>query len=168
MLARRWAKSSRLPFVGTRWQRDALERRLGEPHLHHRGVWQLHLTVLRDGGAIHGRNSQAFLETGSGLRLRLHPRGPGEEDERRLRFIKNARSAGLTLGEVKEVLAFHERGEPPCAYVTEAIARRAEEIERQIGELIEFKRELDRLHERALNVSTGEPRPQDYCHKIES
>ena len=92
----------------------------------------------------------------------------GGEDERRLRFIKNARSAGLTLGEVKEVLAFHERGEPPCAYVTEAIARRAEEIERQIGELIEFKRELDRLHERALNVSTGEPRPQDYCHIIES
>lgn len=49
----------------------------------------------------------------------------GEEDERRLRFVKNAREAGLTFGEVKEVLAFHERGEPPCAYVREAIARRS-------------------------------------------
>ncbi len=94
-------------------------------------------------------------------------RSYGEEDERRLRFIKNARSAGLTLGEVKEVLAFHERGEAPCAYVTEAIARRAEEIERQIAELTEFKRALDRLHERAANQTAREPRLQDYCHIIE-
>ncbi len=95
-------------------------------------------------------------------------RAYGEEDERRLRFIKNARSAGLTLGEVKEVLAFHERGEAPCVYVTEAIARRAEEIERQIAELTEFRRELDRLHERAVNASAREPRPQDYCHILET
>ena len=32
-------------------------------------------------------------------------RAYGEGDERRLRFIKNARSAGLTLDEIKEVLA---------------------------------------------------------------
>ncbi len=90
-----------------------------------------------------------------------------EEDERRLRFLKNARNSGLSLGEVKEVLAFHERGEAPCAYVTEAIARRAEEVERQIAELTEFKRALDRLHERAANLRAGEPRSQDYCHIIE-
>jgi DNA-binding transcriptional MerR regulator len=100
--------------------------------------------------------------TGSGYRVY------GEEDERRLLFIKNARNAGLTLEEVKEVLDFHERGEAPCAYVMEAIARRAEEVERQIAELTEFKRELDRLHERAVSVSAREPRPQDYCHIIET
>ncbi len=95
-------------------------------------------------------------------------RAYGEEDERRLRFVKNARNSGLNLGEVKEVLAFHERGEAPCAYVTEAIARRAEEIERQIAELTEFKRALDRLHERAANLRAGEQRSQDYCHIIET
>jgi DNA-binding transcriptional MerR regulator len=94
-------------------------------------------------------------------------RAYGREDASRLRFVKTARDAGLTLGEVKEVLAFHERGEPPCGYVTEAIARRAEEIERQIAELTEFKRELDRLHERALNLPAKEPGPQNYCHIIE-
>lgn len=94
-------------------------------------------------------------------------RAYGEEDERRLRFIKNARSAGLTLGEVKEVLAFHERGEQPCEYVTDTIARRAREVERQIAELTRFKRELDRLHEKAISVSAGEPRLQGYCHIIE-
>ncbi len=91
----------------------------------------------------------------------------GEEDERRLRFIKNARSAGLALGEIKEVLAFHERGEPPCAYVTGAIARRAEEVERQIVELTEFKRELDKLHEQAQKWAIYEPELGSYCHIIE-
>ncbi len=91
----------------------------------------------------------------------------GEEDRRRLGFIKNARSAGLTLGEIKEVLAFHERGEPPCAYVAETIARRSREIERQIAELTSFKRVLDRLHERARKRPAREPEPEGYCHIIE-
>lgn len=91
-----------------------------------------------------------------------------EEDERRLRFVKNARNAGLTLGEVKEVLAFHERGEAPCEYVTEAIARRAEEVERQISELTEFKGELDRLYARAREQVRREPGPRGYCHILEN
>lgn len=94
-------------------------------------------------------------------------RAYGEEDERRLRFVKNARNSGLALGEVKEVLAFHERGEAPCVYVTEAISRRAEEVERQIAELTEFKRELDRLHERARKQQTRGAGSDCYCHIIE-
>lgn len=95
-------------------------------------------------------------------------RAYGQEDERRLRFVKNARSVGLPLGEVKEMLALHERGEAPCDYVTEAIVRRAEEVERQIAELTEFKYELDRLHERAREQPDREPQPREYCHIIES
>lgn len=95
-------------------------------------------------------------------------RAYGKEDEKRLRFVKNARSVGLTLGEVKEVLAFHERGEAPCSYVTEAIARRAEEVERQIAELTEFKKVLDGLHEQATARVAGEAKPGHYCHIIES
>lgn len=89
-------------------------------------------------------------------------------DERRLRFVKNARSVGLPLGEVKEVLGFHERGETPCAYVIEAIARRSREIERQIADLREFKRNLDELYERARKRTVHEPQPGNYCHIIEN
>ena len=92
----------------------------------------------------------------------------GEEDERRLRFVKNGRDAGLMLGEVKQVLAFHERGEPPCAYVTEAIARRSREVERQIEELTRFKRNLDELYEQARKRPASEQRPRNYCHIIEN
>lgn len=90
----------------------------------------------------------------------------GEADERRLRFIRNARNVGLTLGEIKEVLAFHERGEPPCAYVIETIARQAEEVERQISELTKFKSELDRLYERARKKPPQEPALGSYCYII--
>lgn len=93
-------------------------------------------------------------------------RAYGEKDEKRLRFVKNARNSGLGLGEVKEVLDLHERGETPCGYVTEAIARRAEEVERQIAELTEFKEELDRLHERAREQRDPVPGSGRYCHII--
>ncbi|CAN5280585.1 hypoxia response transcriptional regulator [soil metagenome] len=95
-------------------------------------------------------------------------RAYGPEDERRLRFVKNARSIGLPLGEVKEILALHERGEAPCAYVTKAIAHRAEEVERQIAELTKFKEELDGLHERALKQPVHESGQDGYCHIIEA
>jgi DNA-binding transcriptional MerR regulator len=91
----------------------------------------------------------------------------GEEDERRLKFIKNARSSGLTLGEIKEVLAFRERGEAPCAYVTETISERSREIDRKIAELTRFKRELDRLYEWAKERPRQEPSPGRYCHILE-
>lgn len=91
----------------------------------------------------------------------------GDGDERRLGFVKNARDAGLSLGEVKEVLDFHERGERPCGYVTEAIARKSEEIERRIAELTEFKRDLDRLHEQARKQPASAPDSQGYCHILE-
>lgn len=94
-------------------------------------------------------------------------RAYGEEDESRLRFVKSARSVGLTLGEVKEVLAFHERGEAPCEYVTGTIARRAREVERQIVELTQFKEELDRLHERAREQPAREREAGGFCHIIE-
>ncbi len=74
----------------------------------------------------------------------------------------------MALGEVKEILALHERGEAPCRYVTEAIARRAEEVERQIAALTQFKEELDGLYERARKQPAPEPQQGGYCHIIET
>ncbi len=95
--------------------------------------------------------------TGSGYRVY------GEGDEKRLRFIRSGRSMGLTLGEVREVLAFREREEPPCAYVTETLASRAREIESRIAELTRFKRELDVLLERSRQQPACELRTVEYC-----
>lgn len=88
------------------------------------------------------------------------------EDIGRLGFIKRARSVGLSLGEIKEILALHERNESPCVYVTETIARRAEEIDRRIAELAKLKQELEHLYERARE-QPPKPDADSYCHIIE-
>ncbi|HSH81615.1 MAG TPA: hypothetical protein VLA19_24055 [Herpetosiphonaceae bacterium] len=72
------------------------------------------------------------------------------------------------MGEVKEVLAFHERGELPCAYVMQTLIGRAEEVGRQIAELMRFKEELDFLVAQARARAGYEQPAQGYCNIIES
>lgn len=88
-------------------------------------------------------------------------------DEDRIRFIKSAQRLGLTLGEVKETLAFRERGERPCRYVAGLIDDRLGEVNQRLRELRAFKRELTQLRER---MRTDEPIERDgpYCHYIQA
>ncbi len=54
---------TRLPAVGPRRPRDAAHEHLGSAELHGRGVWEHHLTLLWDGGAIHERPSGSVCNT---------------------------------------------------------------------------------------------------------
>ena len=90
----------------------------------------------------------------------------GAADEERLRFIRSAQRLGLSLGEIKETIAFRERGERPCRYVAEVLERRVDEVSRRLSELREVKRELtvvlERMHAEGV-VEDG----TEYCHYIE-
>ena len=57
--------------------------------------------------------------TGSGYR------SYEEADVARLRFIRAAQAVGLRLGEIRGVMAFRDRGEPPCDHVRALIERRS-------------------------------------------
>ncbi|MBW3590676.1 MAG: heavy metal-responsive transcriptional regulator [Actinobacteria bacterium] len=70
-------------------------------------------------------------------------------DLERLKFVKLAQTLGLRLDEISEVLALRDRGEVPCEYVKGLIGTKAIEIERQIQELREMRKELSRLARRA-------------------
>ena len=91
----------------------------------------------------------------------------GDGDEARLRFVKSARELGMTLAEVREILALRERAECPCGYVAGTLARHAEDIRRRIVELTRFEREIEELlgqtRERSVSVSGA----QGYCRIIE-
>lgn len=97
--------------------------------------------------------------TGAGYRLY------GPADEERLRFIKAAQRVGLTLGEVRETLAFRERGEPPCCYIAERLDERLDEIDRRLRELRAAKHELGALRQRIREHGPIE-RPDGYCHYL--
>lgn len=99
--------------------------------------------------------------TGSGYRVY------STADEERVRFIKSAQRLGLNLGEIKETLAFRERGERPCSYVAGLIDERLGEVNQRLRELRAFKRELTDLRERMRREGVVEG-DAPYCHYIES
>ncbi len=60
----------------------------------------------------------------------------------RLAFIKRAQSLGLSLVEVKEVLAVHDRGLLPCEKVKGQIQGKVDQITAQIEQLNALRTEL--------------------------
>ncbi len=96
-----------------------------------------------------------------------HPNGYRSYDQPaadRLRFVKAAQAVGFSLGEIKEILAFRERGEKPCGHVLDLVDRRARDITEQIAALEEMQADLRRLSARARAASGGD---SSYCHLIE-
>jgi MerR family transcriptional regulator, mercuric resistance operon regulatory protein len=86
------------------------------------------------------------------------PRGAGirrygEEDVRRLRFIRHAQAAGFTLEEIRELLAL-DAGEDRAR--ARALARaRVEALDARIAELRQARDALQRLAEQCAAGSAG-------------
>jgi len=65
-----------------------------------------------------------------------------ESDLERMIFIKTAQRLGITLDEIKEILALRERGEPPCRYVRDILAKEVADIDERIADLQRLREEL--------------------------
>jgi MerR family transcriptional regulator, copper efflux regulator len=84
----------------------------------------------------------------------------------RLAFVRAAQAVGLTLGEIRQVVALRERGETPCTHVVELLERRADEIEGRIAELQRLQVDLRRLASRAQDLDPADCDPGQVCHVI--
>lgn len=87
-----------------------------------------------------------------------------EGDVDRLVFIKTAQRLGLTLDEIKEIIAFRDRGEQPCGYVAEVLQRQVADLDARIREMRALRDELRRLQARAAQGMTAESK---FCGVIE-
>ncbi|MGH3665445.1 MAG: heavy metal-responsive transcriptional regulator [Egibacteraceae bacterium] len=102
--------------------------------------------------------------------LREPPRTPGgfrvygEEDAERLGFIRTAQRLGLTLDDIREILAFRDQGRAPCDYVRQLLAQHAEELRHRIAEMRRLRNELRHLVARAEQLP---PAANGYCRLIE-
>ncbi len=67
------------------------------------------------------------------------------EDVERLEFIKKAKSLGLSLEEIRDILILHEQRQAPCVHVLALLDRKLEQVDNMISELDEFRRDLLRL-----------------------
>lgn len=91
-----------------------------------------------------------------------------ERDIERLQFIKRSRALDFTLNDIREILAFRERNEPPCQYVMTVMETQIEEIEQRIRDLEQLRTEIKTLHE------VGQSLPEDVqmktcvCHLIQT
>lgn len=85
----------------------------------------------------------------------------------RIRFVRKAQALGLSLDEIKEVLALAARGTSPCGRVQAALTEKLAEVDRRLQQMQSFRDELARLTEHATSapVSDGEAR---ICSILES
>jgi len=104
-----------------------------------------------------------------------HPaRGPSgyrDYDETaltRLRFVRAAQSAGLTLTEVRDIIAIRESNGPPCSHVAALLDRHLDDLHERIRELTATRDEVRRLRERANTLDPADCHADDVCHVIRS
>jgi DNA-binding transcriptional MerR regulator len=84
----------------------------------------------------------------------------------RLEFVRAAQAVGLTLGEIREVIAFRERGEVPCGHVLDVILHHAAEVDRRIAELRRLRADLARLARRARTLDPADCPESVVCHLL--
>lgn len=87
-----------------------------------------------------------------------------DDDLERLTFIKTAQRLGITLDEIREILAFRDRGDQPCGYVRDVLRRQVDEIDERIAELRQLRRELVTLDDIADQLPDPGP---GQCRLIE-
>jgi DNA-binding transcriptional MerR regulator len=68
-----------------------------------------------------------------------------------LRFIQKAKSLGLTLTEIREIIALRQRGDLPCPHVHALLTDRVKTLSRQIQDLSLLRDELKRLAKRSAS-----------------
>ena len=62
-----------------------------------------------------------------------------EPDLKRLRFVRQAKSLGFSLDEIREILRMRERGHCPCGDVISIAQRHLRTVEQQITQLSKFR-----------------------------
>lgn len=88
----------------------------------------------------------------------------GQDALETLTFVKQAAGLGLTLAEIREIIAVRQGGAPPCAHVHRLLQDKARELDRKLRDLIDMRRQI----RRSLGAwSDASRRPATVCPHIE-
>jgi DNA-binding transcriptional MerR regulator len=68
----------------------------------------------------------------------------GQDAVETLTFVKQATGLGLTLAEIREIIAIRQGGEPPCVHVRRVLQDKARELDRKLRDLIDMRRQIRR------------------------
>lgn len=86
----------------------------------------------------------------------------------RLAFIRSAQTAGLTLAEIRQVIAVREGSGPPCQHVIGLLDEHAHDLDQRIAGLTALRADVQRLRERARTLDPADCAAEAVCHVLPS
>ena len=86
----------------------------------------------------------------------------------RLRFVRDAQAAGLTLAEIQSVLEMKDAGAQTCEHTRGLLQHHLLELDRQIERLQAARAELVDLADRAANVDPAACADPNRCQVIDA
>jgi DNA-binding transcriptional MerR regulator len=102
------------------------------------------------------------------------PRTPGgyraydDSARDRLAFIQGAQRLGLTLADVRDLLAVRDTGECPCEPAEEHLARRLAEVDAEITRLETLRDQMRTMHDAIVARTCPPPEPGTWCLEPDS
>ena len=66
----------------------------------------------------------------------------GEDAVEMLGFVKRATGLGLTLAEIRDIIAIRQGGRPPCGHVHRLLRDKAAELDRKLKDLLDVRRRI--------------------------
>ncbi len=85
-----------------------------------------------------------------------------------LRFIRDAKAAGLTLAEVRSIIELRGDGATPCSHVEVLLCDKLAAVRERQRQLAALEKELVRLVERSVTLDPANCGPDDVCHILQS
>jgi DNA-binding transcriptional MerR regulator len=82
----------------------------------------------------------------------------------RLRFIRNAQAAGLTLAEIASIIHVRNDGTAPCSHVDTLLETKLDEIRERRRQLTALESELTQLLERSSQLDPADCTAGEICH----
>lgn len=84
----------------------------------------------------------------------------------RLRFIRVAQGAGLTLSEIRSIIDLRDAGTAPCEHVGGLINIKLSDVRERIRHLAGLQTELETLHERSRQLNPADCTDDHICHVL--
>jgi DNA-binding transcriptional MerR regulator len=88
-----------------------------------------------------------------------------DDDIAILKFIRQAKTLGLSLGEIRDILDLRRGGTTPCRHVTALLDQRIRDIDQAIAGLRQLRRTLAGTRDHARQLQAGDD--QNVCGIIE-
>lgn len=82
----------------------------------------------------------------------------------RLRFIRAAQTAGLTLAEIAGIIETRDHGTAPCTHVTGLLTTKLDDVRDRQRQLATLKTEIEALIERSHHLDPADCTDAQICH----